>query len=129
LHFQLHHPQGKLVSVSRGEVFDVAVDIRVNSPTYGKWCGVRLNDSNHRQIYIPPNFAHGYIVLSDVADFLYKCTDYYHPEDEKGLLWNDPALAINWEIENPQLSEKDKNSKTLAQLKEANQLPVYRENK
>lgn len=125
LHYQLNFPQGKLVSVSRGEVLDVAVDIRVGSPTFGQWYGAILSDENHRQLYIPPKFAHGFVVLSDVADFTYKCTEYYHPEDEKGLLWSDPAIGINWQLENPLLSERDKNNKTLGSLKVDNELPIY----
>jgi len=127
LHYQLNYPQGKLVSVSRGEVLDVAVDIRVGSPTFGQSYSAVLSDKNHHQLYIPPKFAHGFVVLSDSVDFVYKCTEYYHPEDEKGLLWNDPALGIDWQIENPQLSEKDKNNKTLEELQAANELPVYKE--
>lgn len=129
LHFQLNFPQGKLVGVSRGSVFDVAVDIRVGSPTFGQWYGAVLNDENHRQLYIPPKFAHGFVVLSDVADFNYKCTEYYHAEDDKGLLWNDPAIGVNWQIENPLLSEKDKINKTLEELKENNDLPLYEDAK
>lgn len=127
LHYQLNFPQGKLVSVSRGEVFDVAVDIRVGSPTFGQWYGEVLNDENHRQLYIPPRFAHGFVVLSDVVDFTYKCTEYYHPEDDRGLLWNDPAIGINWQVDNPLLSEKDKINKTLEELKASNELPIYEE--
>ncbi|MCI0507729.1 MAG: dTDP-4-dehydrorhamnose 3,5-epimerase [Gammaproteobacteria bacterium] len=129
LHYQLHHPQGKLVSVARGEVFDVVVDIRVGSPTFGQWYGAVLNDNNHRQMYIPPGLAHGFAVLSETVDFVYKCTDYYHPEDEKGLLWNDPVIGIDWQINQPLLSEKDRNNKTLAELKAGNELPLYLPNK
>lgn len=126
LHYQLTHPQGKLVSVTRGEVLDVAVDIRVGSPTFGQWYGAVLNDENHRQMYIPPGLAHGFVVLSDTVDFVYKCTDYYHPEDEKGLLWNDPAIGIDWQIDQPLLSDKDLNNKTLAELQAGNELPLYK---
>ena len=126
LHYQLNYPQGKLVSVTRGEVFDVAVDIRVGSPTFGVWHRVLLSENNHRQLYIPPGFAHGFAVLSDVVDFVYKCSEYYHPGDEKGLLWNDPAIGIDWQVEDPLLSEKDKKNKTLEQLKAANELPVFK---
>ena len=126
LHYQLKHPQGKLVSVTRGEVLDVAVDIRVGSPTFGQWYGAVLNDENHRQMYIPPGLAHGFVVLSDTVDFVYKCTDYYHPEDEKGLLWNDPAIGIDWQIDQPLLSEKDRKNKTLTELQAGNELPVYK---
>ncbi len=108
LHYQLHHPQAKLVSVISGEVFDVAVDIRQGSPTFGHWHGVLLNGENHRQFYIPAGYAHGFCVLSDTVYFQYKCTDYYHPEDEIGIKWNDPAIGIDWPIQNPVLSDKDK---------------------
>jgi dTDP-4-dehydrorhamnose 3,5-epimerase len=107
LHFQRQYPQGKLVSVTRGEVFDVAVDLRKNSPAFGKWVGVHLTEDNHRQFYVPAGCAHGFCVLSEVADFHYKCTDYYHPEDEGCIVWNDPDLAIDWQISNPKLSAKD----------------------
>ena len=96
LHFQKTHPQGKLVRVVSGQVFDVAVDIRPGSPTYGQWHGVLLSAENKKQFYISPGFAHGFLVLSDVAEFCYKCTDFYHPEDEGGLLWNDPGIGIQW---------------------------------
>ena len=125
LHYQLNYPQGKLVSVTRGEVLDVAVDIRVGSPTYGQWYGVVLNDENHRQMYVPPGLAHGFVVLSDTVDFVYKCTEYYHPEDEKGLLWNDPTIGIDWQIERPLLSERDCNNKTLTELHASSELPMY----
>ena len=96
LHFQRHYPQGKLVRVIRGRVFDVAVDLRRESATFGKWYGVELSEENKKQFYIPKGFAHGYLVLSDWAEFLYKCTDFYHPGDDGGILWNDPALGIRW---------------------------------
>ena len=96
LHFQKQHPQGKLVMVSLGEVFDVAVDIRKGSPTFGKWFGAILNQENQNQLWIPPGMAHGFVVLSDVAHFHYKCTDFYHPGDEGGLAWNDPEIGIEW---------------------------------
>lgn len=110
LHYQKKHPQGKLVSVKRGKVFDVAVDIRENSPTYGEWYGVQLSDENHLQMYVPPGFAHGFCVLSEIADFNYKCTDYYHPGDEGGIIYNDPALNIDWRVPKVDLkiSEKDR---------------------
>lgn len=120
LHFQKEYPQGKLVRVIKGEVFDVAVDLRKGSKTYGKWHGVILNDENKRQFYIPEGFAHGFLVLSDYAEFCYKCTDYYHPEDEGGLLWNDPAIGINWPlagIDEVKLSEKDGKWPKLSELK------------
>ena len=96
LHFQKQFPQGKLVRVIKGSVFDVAVDLRANSKTYGKWFGIELTDENKKQFYIPEGFAHGFVVLSDVAEFCYKCTDFYHPGDEGGLAWNDPEIGINW---------------------------------
>lgn len=109
LHYQLERPQAKLVCVLQGTVFDVVVDLRENSPTFGQWFGQLLSDENHLQLYIPEGFAHGFSVLSDTADFLYKCTDYYHPQDERGVLWNDPDLAIDWQIDksNAVLSPKD----------------------
>lgn len=116
LHFQTENPQGKLVRVVRGEVYDVAVDIRPDSPSYGKWYGVLLSEENKTQFWVPPGLAHGFVVLSDVADFEYKCTDYYAPALEGCLLWNDPEVGIEWPIENPLLSEKDKLGKTLREL-------------
>ena len=111
LHFQDKHPQGKLVRVTCGEVFDVAVDVRKNSPTFGKWYGVILSEENKRMFYIPEGFAHGFLVLSEEVDFLYKCTDYYYPNEDCGIIWNDPDLGIDWPLDriNPILSEKDKN--------------------
>ncbi|GAA0179307.1 dTDP-4-dehydrorhamnose 3,5-epimerase [Clostridium sediminicola] len=111
LHFQKDYPQGKLVRVIKGEVFDVAVDLREGSETYGKWYGVILSDENKKQFYIPEGFAHGFLVLSDEAEFCYKCTDFYHPGDEGGLIWNDPSIGIEWPLEGIdeiKLSEKDK---------------------
>jgi dTDP-4-dehydrorhamnose 3,5-epimerase len=96
LHFQKHYPQGKLVRVIKGRVFDVAVDLRAGSPTYGQWFGVELTEENKKQFYISEGFAHGFLVLSDTAEFCYKCTDFYHPGDEGGLAWNDPAIGIQW---------------------------------
>lgn len=108
LHYQIEHPQGKLVSVIEGEVFDVAVDLRRKSPTFGKWAGATLSGDNHRQLWIPPGFAHGFCVLSETATFFYKCTDYYHPEHERTLLWNDPAVGVEWPLDvEPILSGKD----------------------
>lgn len=107
LHYQIQHPQGKLCWVLRGEVFDVAVDLRQRSPTFGCWTAVRLTEKNRRQVFIPPGFAHGFCVLSDVAEFAYKCTDFYHPESERTILWNDQQLAIDWPLRRPLLSEKD----------------------
>jgi dTDP-4-dehydrorhamnose 3,5-epimerase len=109
LHFQRKYPQGKLVWATRGEVFDVAVDLRKNSPSYKKWFGVLLSANNNKQFYVPAGCAHGFVVLSDIADFNYKCTDYYHPEDEGSLIWNDAEIGINWNLGDikPQLSAKD----------------------
>ncbi|MCA9042155.1 MAG: dTDP-4-dehydrorhamnose 3,5-epimerase [Planctomycetaceae bacterium] len=109
LHYQLEHAQGKLVQVFRGEIFDVAVDLRRSSPTFGKWTSAILSEWNHLQLYIPPGFAHGFYVLSELAEFSYKCSDYYFPEHERTLLWNDPDLKIDWPISAPPLlSEKDR---------------------
>ncbi|MEI8020616.1 MAG: dTDP-4-dehydrorhamnose 3,5-epimerase [Schlesneria sp.] len=117
LHYQLVQPQGKLVYVTRGEVFDVAVDLRRSSPTFGRWFGVLLNDENHRQLYVPPGFAHGFCVTSETADFCYKCTDLYNPTHERTLLWNDPAIGIDWPIsDSPLLSAKDQQGRLLADL-------------
>jgi dTDP-4-dehydrorhamnose 3,5-epimerase len=107
LHYQLPHSQGKLVGVTQGSVWDVAIDLRRASPTFGKWFGIQLDAESHRQMYIPPGFAHGYCVLSDSADFYYKCTDFYAPGSEHGIAWNDPDLNIQWPISNPVLSIKD----------------------
>ena len=107
LHFQKNHPQGKLVRVVKGEVFDVAVDIRKDSPTYGQRESIVLSEKNRLQFWIPPGFAHGFLVLSETADFLYKCTSFYKPEDEGCIVWNDPDLNIEWPISNPILSRKD----------------------
>jgi dTDP-4-dehydrorhamnose 3,5-epimerase len=107
LHFQKKYPQGKLVSVTSGIVFDVAVDIRQDSSTFGQWVGIILSADEHKQFYIPPGLAHGFCVLSETADFQYKCTDYYHPEDEGSIRWNDSDIAIEWNISDPILSEKD----------------------
>jgi dTDP-4-dehydrorhamnose 3,5-epimerase len=113
---QKQHPQGKLVRAARGELFDVAADIDPRSRTFGRWVGVTLSDTNHRQLWIPPGYAHGFVVVSDVADFEYKCTAYYHPQSEAGVIWNDPDLGIAWPIEHPTLSEKDQRLPTLAEL-------------
>ena len=110
LHYQIQRPQGKLVRVLHGEVFDVAVDIRRSSQNFGKWFGILLSANNKRAVYIPPNFAHGFCVLSDRAEFLYKCTDFYGPEYERTIRWDDPELAIDWPIKDPILSEKDATS-------------------
>ena len=125
LHFQNPHGQGKLVSVLQGEVFDVAVDIRVGSPTFGQWEGVLLSGENHRQFWIPAGFAHGFCVVSDTALFSYKCTERYAPECEGGIAWNDPAIGIQWPCSEVLLSEKDKMYPVLQQL-EISRLPQYR---
>jgi dTDP-4-dehydrorhamnose 3,5-epimerase len=114
LHYQIEHPQGKLVRVTQGEVFDVAVDLRRSSPTFGKWEGVVLSADNKRQLWVPPGFAHGFLVTSDSAEFLYKTTDYYHPEFERSLLWNDPEVGVTWPTQaEPLLAAKDKAAATL----------------
>lgn len=107
LHYQIGHPQGKLVWVAKGEIFDVAVDIRKGSPTFGKWMALHLSSDNHKQIYIPEGFAHGFCATTDEAIVIYKCSDYYSPKDERGIRWDDPALNIEWPVELPMLSEKD----------------------
>ncbi|RON53446.1 dTDP-4-dehydrorhamnose 3,5-epimerase [Pseudomonas frederiksbergensis] len=113
LHYQLEHTQGKLVRVTAGEVLDVAVDIRRSSPNFGRWASVRLSAQNNRQLWIPEGFAHGFMVLSDFAEFLYKTTDYYEPSAERCIRWDDPTLAIDWQLEEPpQLSEKDQHGKS-----------------
>ena len=115
LHYQIQQPQGKLVRVVAGEVFDVAVDLRKSSPSFGRWVGTRLSAQNQRQLWIPEGFAHGFVVLSESAEFLYKTTDYYAPEHERSLLWNDPELGIEWPFdEPPQLSAKDQAGKCLS---------------
>jgi len=124
LHLQHPHGQGKLVQVVLGEVFDVAVDVRRGSPTFGQWVGVSLSAENHRQFYIPPGFAHGFCVTSETALFSYKCTDGYHPECELGVIWNDPDVGIQWPIADPSLSAKDEVYPKLADI-EAESLPVY----
>ncbi|HLQ27259.1 MAG TPA: dTDP-4-dehydrorhamnose 3,5-epimerase [Acidiferrobacterales bacterium] len=111
LHYQYPGAQGKLIYVTQGEIFDVAVDIRKDSPTLGKWYAVTLSAQNHRQLYISPGFAHGFCVLSDTAEVIYKCTDFYNPAYEHTLLWNDPTLAITWPVAQPIISEKDAGGK------------------
>lgn len=116
LHYQIKYPQGKLVRVIKGEVFDVGVDLRKDSETYGQWFGAILSSENKKQLYIPPGFAHGFLVLSDEAEFVYKCTEFYHGEDEGGIMWNDPEIGIEWPIEDINeitLSDKDKQWKSL----------------
>jgi dTDP-4-dehydrorhamnose 3,5-epimerase len=124
LHYQLEHMQGKLVRAARGTVFDVAVDVRRGSPYFGQWTGVILDDVHHRQFYVPPGFAHGFCVLSDEADFHYKCTDYYHPQSEAGVLWNDPGIGIDWPDVGADfvLSDKDR---ALPPLDQQDRLPRY----
>ena len=120
LHYQIQQPQGKLVRVTRGKVWDVAVDIRKSSPTFGQWVGAELSEDNQHQLWVPPGFAHGFVVLSESADFLYKTTDYYAPEHERCIAWNDPQLAIAWPIAGaPSLSAKDMQGFAFAQA------PVY----
>ena len=118
LHFQIRRPQGKLVRVLRGEVFDVGVDLRPGSPTYGQWHGVTLSGENKKQFYVPEGFAHGFLVLSDFAEFAYKCTDYYDPADEAGIRWDDPSVGVEWPLDNEEiiLSAKDKTLPTLPLL-------------
>ena len=122
LHYQHEFPQGKLVRVIAGEVFDVAVDLRKSSTTFGEWVGEYLTADNHRQLWVPPGFAHGFYVLSDLVDLCYKCTDYFHPEDDHNLLWNDPDVAIDWPLlaSKPLLSEKDASAKRLGDI------PLYK---
>ena len=118
LHYQLRHAQTKLCRVVEGEALDVAVDIRAGSPTFGKWTAVLLSSATQNQIYIPRGFAHGFLALTERVQFLYKCSDYYAPSDEYGILWNDPALAIDWDAANPVLSQKDANNPKLADVQQ-----------
>ena len=121
LHYQIQKPQGKLVRVTQGEVFDVAVDLRKRSKTYGQWVGVHLSAENKKQVWVPEGFAHGFVVLSETAEFLYKTTDYYAPEYERSLLWNDPALGIEWPFEGePKLAAKDAVAKRLIEAESFN---------
>jgi dTDP-4-dehydrorhamnose 3,5-epimerase len=124
LHFQIKHPQAKLIQVISGEIFDVAVDLRSGSATFGKWTGIHLSDENKRQMYIPKGFAHGFCVLSEFALFHYKCSDFYVPEDEGGLIWSDPDIGIEWPVENPIISEKDNQFQKLFDLT-AEKLPSF----
>lgn len=126
LHYQLKHPQGKLLYVIKGEIFDVAVDIRKGSPNFGKWVGVMLSSGNKKQFYVPPGFAHGFCVISEEADVIYKCTDLYAPDDEYGVMWNDPNIGIDWPVKNPALSDKDCNYNMLKDIPEVI-LPIYEE--
>ena len=128
LHFQNPNAQGKLVQVLSGKVFDVAVDIRVGSPNFGQWFGETLSVENHKQMYIPPGFAHGFCVLSDNTLFSYKCTDYYSPTTEGGIIWNDPDIGITWPADAPKISKKDANNPRLKDIPK-DKLPKYGENK
>ena len=122
LHYQLEHPQGKLIRVVSGEVFDVAVDIRKDSPHFGQWVGITLSAENQQQLYVPPGFAHGFCTLSEQADFLYKCTDFYAPGDEYGIAWNDPDIGIDWPDMDYLLSDKDRD---FPLLRDSQSLPGY----
>lgn len=124
LHYQLKHPQAKLCRVVQGEVLDVAVDIRVGSPYFGQWVSAILSAENKQQILVPRGFAHGFLVLSETAEFLYKCSDFYFPDDEHGVLWNDPELAIPWNVTNPLLSAKDRDYLPLGEIAQKD-LPAY----
>ena len=124
LHFQLPHAQAKLLYVLRGEIFDVAVDVRRGSPTFGKWVSAVLSDQNKQQLFVPEGFAHGFCVTSEIVDVIYKCTDIYSPKDDHGVLWSDPSLGIPWPVKSPTLSKKDAQLPLLANIPEAH-LPVY----
>jgi len=130
LHYQMTQTQGKLVRVAAGSVFDVVVDVRSSSPTFGQWYGTELNEDNIKMIFVPPGFAHGFVVLSETADFIYKCTDYYHPESEQGIAWDDPDLNIDWSVaeiaEKISLSDKDKQNVKLKD-QPAEKLPAYKD--
>lgn len=125
LHFQEPHAQGKLLRSLRGAVFDVAVDVRVGSPTFARWVGVELSENNRRLFWVPPGFAHGFAVLSDGAEIAYKCTEVYHPEAERVLAWDDPEVGIDWPTASPVLSERDAAGRSLRSLREAGALPRY----
>lgn len=125
LHFQHPRGQGKLVRVVRGEIYDVAVDIRTGSPTFGRWAGVLLSEENQRQLYIPPGFAHGFVVTRGEADVTYKCTEIYYPRYEAVLAWDDPEIGIEWPVKDPILSRKDAQGSTLRELERAGRLPEY----
>jgi dTDP-4-dehydrorhamnose 3,5-epimerase len=126
LHYQRRSGQGKLVYVTRGEIFDASVDIRQGSPTFGQWVGLRLSHENMRQVFVPPGFAHGYCVVSEDADVIYKCTDLYAPDDEHGIIWDDPDIGIEWPVQRPILSERDQRHPRLKQVPRG-LLPTYRE--
>jgi dTDP-4-dehydrorhamnose 3,5-epimerase len=125
LHYQLRHAQAKLIYVLKGEIFDVVVDIRKGSPVFGKWMSVTLSEDNRYQLYIPEGFAHGFCVMSETADVVYKCTDFYAPNDDFGVLWSDPSIGIDWPVRDPLLSEKDTKYPVLDDMPE-DRLPVYR---
>ena len=125
LHYQVRHPQAKLCRVIQGEVLDVVVDVRHGSPHFGKWESGILSAQNKREMYVPAGFAHGYLVLSETAEFLYKCSDFYHPEYERGVLWNDPEIEINWGVQGPLLSDKDRRNPPLSGIS-LKELPEYR---
>lgn len=124
LHFQIKHPQAKLIQAISGEIFDVAVDLRPGSSTFGKWTGIHLSDENRRQVFIPEGFAHGFCVLSEFALFCYKCSDFYTPDDEGGIVWSDPSIGIEWPVESPIISEKDNQFQKLSDLT-PEQLPSF----
>ena len=128
LHYQLKHPQSKLVQVIKDAIFDVTVDIRQGSPSFGQWTGVHISDENRRQIFVPKGFAHGFCVLSETADVIYKCTDFYAPDDEGGIVWSDPDIGIVWPISDPLLSEKDSHYRCLSDVPTGH-LPVYEDRK
>ena len=125
LHYQLEYAQAKLIQVIRGVIFDVVVDIRLGSPSFGHWAGVNLSDENKRQLFVPEGFAHGFCGLSEVSDVVYKCTGFYAPEDEGGILWSDPDVAIDWPVEKPLLSDKDSRLPCLADVP-PERLPLYK---
>ena len=124
LHYQLRYPQAKLVMAIQGKIYDVAVDIRRGSPSFGQWCGFELSDTNKRQLYIPPGFAHGYCVLTDTATVVYKCSRFYAPGDDRGIIWNDPTIHVTWPVITPVLSSKDRSLKTLAESE--SDVPEYK---
>jgi dTDP-4-dehydrorhamnose 3,5-epimerase len=128
LHYQLHHPQAKLIHVIKGSIFDVVVDIRRGSPHFGQWAGAHLSDENKYQLFVPEGFAHGFCVLSEIADVVYKCTEFYAPDDEGGILWSDPAVAIDWPVSEPLLSAKDGQLPCLADVS-PERLPLYEESR
>ena len=128
LHYQLKYPQAKLIQVIKGAIFDVAVDIQRGSPYFGQWTGVHVSDENRRQIFVPKGFAHGFCVLSETADVIYKCTDFYMPDDDEGILWSDPGIGINWPIADPLLSDKDSQYPCLSDVP-PERLPVYEDGK